>query len=202
VIVIDSSAIIAILRQEDDFAQRIADDDDPIMSAANVVETSIVLHGLRNLGSDKAARWLDDFIETAGIRIEAVTPDQARLARSAHLRFGKGTGHGAALNFGDCFAYGPAMAMDPRCFARETTSRSPILILPNEAAELRASTEPRSCAADVLIKLQSAYRSRMSFPGHASPLQNGSVMSVWLNPCTTLTRLPTHRPAGSNWLRS
>jgi ribonuclease VapC len=114
VIVVDSSAIIAIFRQEDDaadFAQRIAADDDPIISAANIVETSIVLRGLRNLDSDKAERWLDEFIETAGIRIEPVTPDQARLARSAHLRFGKGTGHCAALNYGDCFAYGLAKAM-------------------------------------------------------------------------------------------
>ena len=40
------------------------------------------------------------------------TPDQARAARTAHLRFGKGTGHGAGLNSGDCFAYGLAKAMD------------------------------------------------------------------------------------------
>jgi len=114
-IVVDSSAVIAIFRQEDDaadYARRIAADDDPIMSAANIVETSIVLRGLKKIPPDKAERWLDDFIETAGIRIEPLTPDQARAARSAHLRFGKGTGHGAALNYGDCFAYGLAKAMD------------------------------------------------------------------------------------------
>ena len=114
-IVVDSSAVIAIFRQEDDaadYARRIAADDDPIMSAANIVETSIVLRGLKKIPPDKAERWLDDFIETAGIRIEPVTPDQARAARSAHLRFGKGTGHGPALNYGDCFAYGLAKAMD------------------------------------------------------------------------------------------
>ena len=94
-IVVDTSAVIAIFRREDDavdFVQRVAADDGPMMS--------------------KAERWLDDFIETAGIRIEQVTPDQARMARSPHLRFGKGTGHGAALNYGDCFAYGLAKAMD------------------------------------------------------------------------------------------
>jgi ribonuclease VapC len=51
-IAIDSSAIIAIFRQEDDavhYARRIATDDDPIMSAANLVETSIVLRGLKKL---------------------------------------------------------------------------------------------------------------------------------------------------------
>lgn len=114
-IVIDSSAVIAIFRQEEDaahYAHRIAADADPIMSAANVVETSIVLRGLKNIPLDRAERWLDDFIETAGIRIEPVTPEQSRLARSAHLRFGKGTGHRAGLNYGDCFAYGLAKEMN------------------------------------------------------------------------------------------
>ena len=107
-IVVDSSAIIAIFRQEEDaeaYARSIANDDDPVMSAANLVETSIVLRGLKKIAPAKAERWLDDFIEAAGIRIEPLTPDQAHAARSAHLRFGKGTGHRAALNYGDCFAY-------------------------------------------------------------------------------------------------
>jgi ribonuclease VapC len=114
-IVVDSSAIIAIFRQEDDaarYAKRIAADDEPVMSAANILETSIVLRGLKKILPEKAERWLDDFLDAAGIRIEPVTPDQAGLARSAHLRFGKGTGHGAALNYGDCFAYALAKAMD------------------------------------------------------------------------------------------
>ena len=114
-IVVDSSAVIAIFRQEDDaeaYARRIATDDDPIMSAANLVETSIVLRGLKKIAPEKAERWLDDFIKAAGIRIEPVTTDQAHAARSAHLRFGKGTGHGAALNYGDCFAYALAKAME------------------------------------------------------------------------------------------
>jgi ribonuclease VapC len=115
VIVLDSSAILAIFRQEDDaadYARRIAADDGPMISAANIVEISIVLRGLKKIAPEKAERWLDDFIERAGVRIEPVTPDQARLARSAHMRFGKGTGHKAALNYGDCFAYGLARAMD------------------------------------------------------------------------------------------
>ena len=114
-IVVDSSAVIAIFRQEhdaEDFARSIATDDDPVMSAANLVETSIVLRGLREIAPAKAERWLDDFIEAAGIRIEPVTPDQANAARSAHLQFGKGTGHSAALNYGDCFAYALAKAIE------------------------------------------------------------------------------------------
>jgi ribonuclease VapC len=115
VIVVDRSAIIAIFRQEDDaedYARSIASDDDPVMSAANLVETSIVLRGLKRIAPKRAERWLDDFIKAAGIRIEPVTRDQAQAARSAHLQFGKGTGHGAALNYGDCFAYALAKVMD------------------------------------------------------------------------------------------
>ncbi len=114
-IVVDSSAVIAIFRQEDDaedYARSIATDDDPVMSAANLVETSIVLRGLKKIAPGKAERWLDDFIKAAAIRIEPVTEEQAHAARSAHLKFGKGTGHGAALNYGDCFAYALAKKMD------------------------------------------------------------------------------------------
>jgi ribonuclease VapC len=114
-IVIDSSAVIAIFRQEDDaagFARSIAADDDPIISAANLLEISIVLRGLKRIAPENAERWLDDFMKTAGIRIEPVTPDQANTARVAHLQFGKGTGHSASLNYGDCFAYALAKAMD------------------------------------------------------------------------------------------
>jgi ribonuclease VapC len=115
VIVVDSSAVIAIFRQEEDaehYARSIAGDDDPVMSAANLVEISIVLRGLKKIQPRKAEQWLDDFLGAAGIRVEPVTTDQAQVARAAHVRFGKGTGHSAALNFGDCFAYALAKAMD------------------------------------------------------------------------------------------
>ena len=114
-IVIDSSAVVAIFRQEDEaahYVQCITTDDDPIISAASIVETSIVLRGLKKIPSDKAERWLDEFIEAAGIRIEPVTPEQARTARLAHRRFGKGTDHDAALNYGDCFSYALAKELD------------------------------------------------------------------------------------------
>ena len=57
-IVVDSSAIIAIFRQEADaarYAFRIATDgDEPVMSAANILETSIMLHGLKDIPAAKA----------------------------------------------------------------------------------------------------------------------------------------------------
>ena len=94
------------------------------MSAANLIEISIVLRGLKKTRSERTERWLDDFISALGIRIEAVTTDQARAARLAHLRYGKGTGHPAGLNYGDCFAYALAKTMEAKrlCFAKAMTS--------------------------------------------------------------------------------
>jgi ribonuclease VapC len=77
------------------YAQRIADDDQPLMSAANIVETSLVLRGLKRITSEQAERWLDEFLVAAGIRIEQVTTEHVQLARRAHIQFGKGTGHPA-----------------------------------------------------------------------------------------------------------
>ncbi len=113
--VVDTSAVLAIFREEAEaarFAQLIAADEQPSISAATVLEASIVLRGLKKGSGTTVERWLDDFIAAAGLAIEPVTPDQARLARIAHMRFGKGTGHKAALNYGDCFVYALARALD------------------------------------------------------------------------------------------
>ncbi len=72
------------------------------MSAVNFVETAAVIDGSRD---PVASRRLDEFLREAGIAIEPVTEAQARAARQAYRDFGKGSGHPARLNFGDCFAY-------------------------------------------------------------------------------------------------
>jgi ribonuclease VapC len=58
------------------------------------------------------SRDLDEFLHDAAIRIEPVTETQARIAREAYRDYGRGSGHPAQLNFGDCFAY--ALARDLR----------------------------------------------------------------------------------------
>ncbi|BCK76637.1 uncharacterized protein conserved in bacteria [Acetobacter aceti NRIC 0242] len=132
-IVVDTSAVIAIFRQEPeaaDFATRIGNDDDPVISAATVVEASLVLRGLKQISPTRAEAWLDEFIRIAGMRIEPVTPEQAALARDAHIRFGKGTGHPAGLNYGDCFSYALAKAMGaPLLFKGEDFTRTDVLRL-------------------------------------------------------------------------
>jgi ribonuclease VapC len=57
-----------------------------------------------------SSRRLDDLIREAQIVIEPVTEAQAHIARQAYRDYGRGSGHPARLNFGDCFAYALARA--------------------------------------------------------------------------------------------
>jgi len=109
--IVDSSALVAILFFEPEaglFTQAIFDADDVRMSAANLVETSIVIDRSDKIG---AAERLDEFVAKSGMIIEPVTAAQAHRARLAYLTYGKGN-HKAALNLGDVFAYALAKERD------------------------------------------------------------------------------------------
>lgn len=109
--IIDASAIIAILRDEPEAAfcaRAIADAASRRVSAVNYVEAAVVIDASRD---PIASRRVDDFFKAAQISIEAVTPIHAQIARHAYRDFGKGSGHPAKLNFGDCFAYALAKSM-------------------------------------------------------------------------------------------
>ena len=109
--ILDASAVIAILRDEPDaarFAQAIQEAEHRRISAVNYVEAAAVIDGSRD---PVASRQFDDLLRDARVTIEPVTPVQARMARDAYRDFGKGSGHPAKLNFGDCFAYALARAM-------------------------------------------------------------------------------------------
>jgi ribonuclease VapC len=105
VIVIDSSALVAVLRREpeaDAFLEIIAAADRCLLSAVSLVETSMVLAGC----SGDASFWieLDALIAQAGIEIVPQDAALTEAARAAFLRYGKGR-HGAGLNLGDCAVY-------------------------------------------------------------------------------------------------
>lgn len=108
--IVDTSALVAIMRAEADaarFAATLAATAARRMSAASYLETAIVI----DAGRDPiASREVDVFIHRWGIEIAAVTIEHARIARQAYRDYGKGSGHPAKLNFGDCFAY--ALAYD------------------------------------------------------------------------------------------
>jgi ribonuclease VapC len=103
-VVIDTSAVVAILRMEREaarLAEAIEADANRLMSAATLVETGLVIESRYGAAG---GRELDVLIAKAGLSIEPVTAEQADIAREAWRRYGKGR-HSAALNFGDCFSY-------------------------------------------------------------------------------------------------
>ena len=125
--IIDSSAVLAILFAEEDapvFAQAIEAAEARRMSAANWLETAIRV----DQGGDAvASNAFDDFFDQAGVSVEAVTATQAQLARRAYRAYGKATGHPAKLNFGDCFAYALAKETgEPLLFKGDDFSRTDV----------------------------------------------------------------------------
>jgi ribonuclease VapC len=101
---------LAILGGEaecDRFVLLLAEAEDPLISAATLVEASIVMQA--RSGDDGVAN-LDALLSAAAVRCVAVDRTQAHLARDAFARFGKGRAR-AGLNFGDCFAYALAQTM-------------------------------------------------------------------------------------------
>jgi ribonuclease VapC len=109
-VVIDTSALVVILRAEHDagaYAGAIAAATVRRISAATYVEIGAVIDGSRD---PVASRRLDQLLDEMGALIEPVTADQARIARAAYRDYGRGSGHPARLNYGECFAY--ALARD------------------------------------------------------------------------------------------
>ncbi len=108
--IVDSSALVAIVAVEPDarrYIEALFMSPGSVMSAATYLESSIVVDRSHD---PAAAREFDTLLRDTGIEVVAVTPEQARIAREAYRDFGKGSGHPAGLNFGDCFAY--ALAKD------------------------------------------------------------------------------------------
>jgi ribonuclease VapC len=109
-VIIDPSAITAIFFGEPDaafYTAEIAAARVRRMSAASYVELTAVLDGRRNAVLSSA---IDAMLANSRIDIVPFTPAQARIARDAYQRFGRGSGHPARLNMGDCFSY--ALARD------------------------------------------------------------------------------------------
>jgi ribonuclease VapC len=114
-IVIDSSAVVAILFGEPTAAAllaRLAADPDRVMSVASYVETGTVLAGRRLSDRLRAADDLDRFLDEAGIALAAIDASQAGRALRARIQHGRGMGHGGVLNFGDAFFYALAQARE------------------------------------------------------------------------------------------
>lgn len=103
--IIDSSAAAAVCLGEPDaeiFEECIELADDLVMGAATYLEAGIVIDG-RRPGA------FDTFVTAMDVQVIPMDREQADLARAAYRRFGRGSGHPAALNLGDCFSYALAI---------------------------------------------------------------------------------------------
>ncbi len=110
--IIDTSALVAILRAEPDarrFADAIEASPSPRISAGTYVELGAVIDRAHDA---IASRRVDELLDAARIVVEPVSAEQATIARAAYRDFGKGSGHRAGLDFGDCFSYALAKALD------------------------------------------------------------------------------------------
>jgi ribonuclease VapC len=108
--VVDTSALLAIFLAEPErkhFLDLITQAETRCISAANVLETGIVLEARRG---EAAGRELDLFLHQAKFDTISADSDQIEIARIAWRRYGKGR-HPAGLNFGDCFAYALAKTL-------------------------------------------------------------------------------------------
>lgn len=125
--ILDSSALVAVLRDEPEAGVLLEIIDQAPhcrLSAANYIETAVVIDSSRD---PIASRRLDDFLQQAEVEIQAVTKSQARIAREAYRDFGKGSGHPARLNLGDCFAYALAKESgEPLLFKGDDFSRTDV----------------------------------------------------------------------------
>jgi ribonuclease VapC len=125
--VIDSSAILAILLKENEgyaLSCAMEKNDERLMSVAGVLECSIVMNA--RFG-DAGERELDVLIRKSKIEIMPFTEQQSEIARRAFRKFGKGR-HPAALNFGDCIVYALAKDLgEPLLFKGDDFSKTDVV---------------------------------------------------------------------------
>jgi ribonuclease VapC len=108
--VVDTSALLAIFLagpERKQFLDVITQADTRCISAANVLETGIVLEARRG---EAAGREFDLFLNHARLEVVPLDSDQIEMARAAWRKYGRGR-HPACLNSGDCFAYALAKVM-------------------------------------------------------------------------------------------
>lgn len=129
--VVDTSALVAVLRAEpaaEAVARAMAGAASLRLSAASYVELGAVIDGSRD---PVASRRVDELLEALGVTVEPVTVAQARLAREAYRDFGRGSGHPAGLNYGDCFAYALAKESGaPLLFVGQDFARTDVAAAP------------------------------------------------------------------------
>jgi ribonuclease VapC len=183
VIVVDSSAVVAILFGEpsaDALLERLLVDPRRVMSVASYVETGTVLAG--RLRSDRvhAIEDLDEFLDTTGIILAPVDEAQARRALRARIQFGRGMGTGGVLNFGDTFSYALAQ-----------THQAPLLFVGNDFA----TTQP---SGQMSMSIEGSVPFGWTALGGKQSLRSTSRSSAAPRPCFTANARATRLTAAGS----
>lgn len=108
--ILDTSAVVAVLRDEPErsrFVDLMLSADHLRIAAPTLVELTMVVDGVRD---PVISRALDTLLHQLGVEVVAFDAEQARIARAALRDFGRGSGHPARLNMGDCMSYALATA--------------------------------------------------------------------------------------------
>ena len=125
--VIFSLAALAIVLGEPEaaaFLNRIKSAPIRRISAASFLESGMVL---RRDDSGERQKLFEELIAALRLSVVPVTEQQARAALDAFSVYGKGRGHPAGLNFGDCLAYALAkVCAEPLLFKRNDFSHTDI----------------------------------------------------------------------------
>jgi ribonuclease VapC len=125
--IVDTSAVVSIALGEpgaDRLTRLLLDDPFPKLSAATLVEINAVL--MRRLRPEDQRR-VEQLMGLWGVEVVAFDAEQARMASEAYRDFGRGSGHPANLNFGDCFSYALArISGEPLLYVGEDFARTDI----------------------------------------------------------------------------
>jgi ribonuclease VapC len=139
-VVIDTSAIVAILLAEPEaaaFERLIGSAPVARISAATFVELGVVLDAFRD---PIIASLLERLLDDTPLVVEPLSEAQARIARDAHRRFGRSSGHPARLNMGDCFSYALARDLDePLLFKGNDFTQTDIELVVDQGGGRRLS---------------------------------------------------------------
>jgi ribonuclease VapC len=105
VIVVDTSALIAMVFDEPErraFQDIIMNSNGALVSTPTALEARMVVHGRKG---QAAALLLHEFLQASVFKLISPSPAEVERAYAGFVMFGKGSGHPAALNFGDLFSY-------------------------------------------------------------------------------------------------
>jgi ribonuclease VapC len=139
-VIVDTSVLVVLLRDEPEaaaFARLLRAAERRRLCAASYVELAAVVDGR---GDAVVSGALDAWLAAWRIEVEPLTIVQAHFARTAYQQFGRGTGHPARLNLGDCFAYALARDLgEPLLFKGDDFALTDIEVVTEPLRERRLS---------------------------------------------------------------